>query len=261
MNAAAARDDHEDDHEDGREDGRERRRPGPRPLRRTSPPATDSVWIARLAHYVPSGNDEHSLVLVNSDRFPAGTPVDCSDQDCRGRRPTGWLVDVRYRACDGHVLRIEVSDAVATPGPPLWFAEIAHATSEVPSVSLVAFAGGAHPAGALVGPHDVARRGLRMSDRVGEIRWGIRSGVVETVSVEPVFRRQGIGRVLATAAEGLRLVRGWAPLTTDGRLTDSGAVWLEGAPSYWRARLTERSAHLPPGDEPEGPTGVARLLR
>jgi GNAT superfamily N-acetyltransferase len=239
----------------------------PQPARRlrgvAKPPAptTDAVWIARLAHRVPSGNDEHSVVLVNSDRFPAGTPVDFSDQDCRGRRPSGWLVDVRYRACDGHVRTIDVSEAVATPAPPLWFAEIAHATSGVPTVSLVAFAGGAYPAGALVGPHDVARRGLRMSDRVGEIRWGIRSGVVETVTVEPVFRRQGIGRVLATAAEGLRLVRGWAPLTTDGRLTDSGAAWLEGAPSYWRPRLTERSAHLPPGDEPEGPTGVARLLR
>jgi GNAT superfamily N-acetyltransferase len=255
MNAAAARDDHEDGHE--------RHRSGPTPLRRVSPavPATDTVWIARLAHYVPSGNDEHSLVLVNSDRFPAGTPVDCSDHDCRGRRPTCWVVDVRYRACDGRVLRIDVSDTVADPAPPLWFAEIAHATSGVPTVSLVAFAGGAYPAGALVGPHHVARRGLRMSDRVGEIRWGIRSGVVETVTVEPVFRRQGIGRVLATAAEGLRLVRGWAPLTTDGRLTDSGAAWLEGAPSYWRSRLAERSAHLPPGDEPEGPTGVARLLR
>jgi GNAT superfamily N-acetyltransferase len=239
----------------------------PRPARRLrrvakpSAPTTDTVWFARLAHRVPSGNDEHSLVLVNSDRFAAGTPVDLSDHDCRGRRPTGWLVDVRYRACDGLVLRIDVSDAVATPAPPLWFAEIAHATSGVPSVSLVAFAGGAYPAGSLVGPHDVARRGLRMSDRVGEIRWWTRSGVVDTVTVEPVFRRQGIGRVLATAAEGLRMVRGWAPLTTDGRLTDSGAAWLEGAPSYWRPRLTERSAHLPPGDEPEGPTGVARLLR
>jgi hypothetical protein len=253
MNAAAAR----DDNEDGRE------RPATSLHRASRPPATssDTVWIARLAHRTLAGTDEHSLVLVNSDRFPAGTPVDYSDRDARGRRPAGWLVDVRYRACDGRILRIDVSDAVAAPAPPLWFAEIAHATSGVPSASLVAFAGGGHPPGALVGPPDVARRGLRMSDRVGEIRWWIRSGVVDTVTVEPAFRRQGIGRVLTMAAEGLRLVRGWAPLTTDGRLTDSGAAWLAGAPSYWRPRLTERSAHLPPGDEPEGPTGVARLLR
>jgi GNAT superfamily N-acetyltransferase len=254
MTAAVAHDDAED----------ERYSPARRALRQVARPAaatTDAVWFARLAHRPAGGAPEHSVVVVNSDRFPTGTPVDLSSQDSRGRRPAGWLVDVRYRACDGHVRRIEVSEAVATPAPPLWFAEICHATSNVPTVSLLAFAGTAHPEGALVGPHDVARKGLRMSDRVGEIRWWTRSGVVESVLVEPVFRRQGIGRVLATAAEGLRLVRGWAPLTTDGRLTDSGAAWLEGAPSYWRPRLTERSAHLPPGDEPEGPTGVARLLR
>jgi len=158
-------------------------------------------------------------------------------------------------------VRIDVSPSVAEPAPPLWFAEIAHATSGLPSLSLAAFAGNAYPEGSLVGPHDVARRGLRMSDRVGEIRWWTRSGVVETVAVEPVFRRQGIGRVLVTAAEGLRLLRGWAPLTTDGRLTDSGAAWLDGAPVYWQPRLAARSAHLPSDDEPEGPTGVARLLR
>jgi hypothetical protein len=256
VNAAAARDDHEG--------ARARWQPGAPPAR---PPwwppaaATETVWVARLAHRTAGGPAEHSLVLVNSDRFADGTPVDLSAQNSRGRRPAGWLVDVRYRACEGRILRIDVADCVAAPEPPLWFAEIGHATSGVPSVSLVAFAGGAYPAGSLVGPHDVARRGMRMSDRVGEIRWWTRSGVVETVTVEPVFRRQGIGRVLVTVAEGVRAVRSWAPLTTDGRLTDSGAGWLDGAPAYWRPRLAERTAHLPPGDEPEGPTGVARLLR
>jgi GNAT superfamily N-acetyltransferase len=207
------------------------------------------------------GPAEHSLVLVNSDRFPDGTPVDLAAVDARGRRPAGWLVDVRYRACDGTVLRAEVSGAVAVPVAPLWFAEIAHATSGVPSSSLLAFAGAAYPAGTLVGPHEVARRGLRMGDRVAELRWWTRSGVVENVQVEPVFRRQGIGRVLVTVAEGLAAVRGWAPLTGDGRLTDAGARWLAGAPVYWRPRLAERTARLSDDDEPDGLTGVARLLR
>src|SRR4051794_41535062 len=120
MTAAVAHGDPED----------ERPQPARRLRRVVKPPAptTDGVWIARLARRVPSGNDEHSVVLVNSDRFPTGTPVDFSDQDCRGRRPSGWLADVRYRACDGHVRSIDVSGAVATPAPPLWFAEIAHAT-------------------------------------------------------------------------------------------------------------------------------------
>lgn len=256
MSAAVALHDH---------DGAPARRP-PEPRTpgrpsRSPAPGTATLWWARLAHRGRGGPAEHSLVLVNSDRFPDGTPVDLSAQDARGRRPAGWLVDVRYRACDGQVLRVDVAEAVAAPTVPLWFAEIGHATSGVPTVSLVAFAGDAYPAGTLVGPHDVARRGLRMSDRVGEIRWWTRSGVVETVAVEPAFRRQGIGRVLATAAEGLRTVRGWAPLTTDGRLTDAGATWLDRAPAAWAPRLTERSAHLPPDEEPEGPTGVARLLR
>ena len=255
MNAATARDDHE---------GAPAALPAARPPRRAArPPAatTGTEWFARMAHRGLGGPTEHSLLLVNSDRFPAGTPVDLPDSEARGRRPAGWLVDVRYRACDGRVVRIDVSESVAVPAPPLWFAEISHAANAVPSTSLVAFTGTAYPAGTLVGPHDVARRGLRMSDRVGEIRWWTRSGVVDTVAVEPAFRRQGIGRVLVTAAEGLRLLRGWAPLATDGRLTDCGAEWLDGAPAYWRPRLTERSAHLPPDDEAEGPTGVARLLR
>ena len=118
-----------------------------RPVGRPAAATTDTVWFARLAHRASGGAPEHSVVVVNSDRFPTGTPVDLSGQDSRGRRPAGWLVDVRYRACDGHVLRIEVAETVATPAPPLWFAEICHATSNVPTVSLLAFAGTGPAAG------------------------------------------------------------------------------------------------------------------
>lgn len=276
MDAAAAR-----DNGDGRQarptgeraGGSVRRAPQrpatPPPAATTTETETETVWVARLAHgrHAPHGRarhqrgrTEHSLVLVNSDRFPHGTPVDLAALDARGKRPAGWLVDVRYRACDGTVLRAEVSRASTGPGGPLWFAEIAHATSEVPSSSLLAFAGAAYPPGTLVGPHEVARRGLRMNDRVGELRWWTRSGVVDTVQVEPAFRRHGIGRVLVVVAEGLCAVRGWAPLTGDGRVTDSGADWLAGAPAYWRPRLAERTTRLP-DDERDGLSGVARLLQ
>jgi GNAT superfamily N-acetyltransferase len=263
MNAAAAR-----NIDESRPARLPARRAGAaRPVRLPAPPpaTTSTVWLARLAHRGMPLQErravEHSLVLVNSDRYPHGTPVDFAGQDTRGRLPAGWLADVRYRACDGTVLRAEVSDAVARPAAPLWFAEIAHVTSGVPAVSLLAFAGTAYPTGTLVGPHDVARRGLRMADRIGEVRWWTRSGVVDAVTVEPTFRRQGIGRLLVTVAEGVRAVRGWAPLTCDGRVTDAGARWLEGAPAYWRPRLAEETTLLPEDDEPEGPTGVARLLR
>ncbi|HEX2074977.1 MAG TPA: hypothetical protein VHF92_14440 [Geodermatophilus sp.] len=258
MAAAAAREDQADRRDGGAphavaHGGRLRTTPQAR-----SRPA--SIWWARLAEHGPL-SVERSLVAVNSERFPDGTPVDLTAPASRGRRPDGWLVDVRYRIADGAVVRIEVADAPAGPCPPLWFAEIAHATSGMPSTSLVAFAGTAFPAGSLVAPHQVARRGIRMTDGVGQLRWWTRSGVVETVTVVPELRRRGLGRVLVTVAEGLRALRGWAPLRADGRLTDAGAAWLATAPAHWRPRLAERTHRLPDGDEPVAPTGVARLLR
>jgi hypothetical protein len=71
-----------------------------------------------------------------------------------------------------------------------------------------------------------------------------------------------MGSLLVTAAEALRVLRGWAPLRSDGRLTDAGAAWLAAAPPAWRPRLADRVEALPDQDaEDDGPTGVARLLR
>ena len=70
---------------------------------------------------------------------------------------------------------------------------------------------------------------------------------------DPNFDRVG-------AAEGLRLVRGWAPVHADGRLTDTAAVWLATAPPCWAARLASRTHRLPAEREPGTATGVARLL-
>jgi GNAT superfamily N-acetyltransferase len=219
-----------------------------------------AVWWARLAERGPS-SVEHSLVAVNSERFPDGTPVDLTALQSRGRRPAGWLVDVRYRVTDGSVVRIELADSLAELCPPLWFAEVAHATSGIPSTSLLAFRGTAFRPGTLVGPHQVAARGVQMGDRVAEVRWWTRSGVVDTVTVDPEVRRRGVGRTLVTVAEALRVLRGWAPLRSDGRLTDAGAAWLAAAPSAWAPRLARRTETLPDADGAGGPTGVARLLR
>ena len=241
--------------------------PAPRtPLLRAVPPlagpgsASTALWWARLLRRGP-GPLEYSLVAVNSDRFADGTPVDMTAVDARGRRPAGWQVDVRYRATSGRVVRIDVADEVADRCPPMWFAEVTHATSAVPAVSLLAFRGTAFRAGSLVGPHEVAAAGVRVADRIGEVRWWIRSGVVDTVSVAPVYRGRGVARTLVTVAEGVRFLRGWAPLRSDGRLTDAGAAWLRTAPPAWAPRLADRSEVLPDADAEEGPTGVARLLR
>jgi hypothetical protein len=224
-------------------------------------PETTSLWWARLLRRNPGRPLEYSLVAVNSDRFPDGTPVDMTAVDARGRRPAGWQVDVRHRAADGRVVRIEVAEEVADRCPPMWFAEVHHASSPVPCTSLLAFRGTAFRPGAVVAPHELAAAGVAPTDRIAEVRWWTRSGLVDTVTVSPVYRQRGVARTLVTAAEGLRFLRGWAPLRSDGRLTDAGAEWLRTAPPAWRPRLTERTEVLPDPDVDEGPTGVARLLR
>jgi len=44
-----------------------------------------------------------------SERFADGTPVDMTAIESRGRRPLGWLVDVRYRASDGAVRQLPIT--------------------------------------------------------------------------------------------------------------------------------------------------------
>jgi GNAT superfamily N-acetyltransferase len=225
-----------------------------------TPEAPEEVWWARIADEGRAAR-EHSLVAVNSDRFAHGTPVDMTAIESRGRRPAGWLVDVRYRAADGRVVRIDVAESLAGLCPPLWFAELHHATSNIPASSLLAFTGGPFRPGAVVTPREVAAAGLRMADSVAEVRWYNRSGIVDTVTVAPALRRRGVATALVPAAEALGVLRGWAPLRSDGRLTDAGAAWLSAAPPCWRSRLAARVEALPDLDGDDGPTGVARLLR
>ncbi|RBY80483.1 hypothetical protein [Blastococcus sp. TF02A-26] len=232
----------------------------PRLVAVTPPPAPAGVWWARIADGGP-GSREHALVAVGSGRFADGTPVDLTAMEAGGRRPQGWLAAVRYRVADGTVLGIDAADALAGRCPPVWFAELHHATSPIPASSLLAFSGGPFRAGTVVTPREVAAAGMRMADRVGEVRWYTRSGIVDDVAVAPALRRRGMATLLVTAAESLRVLRGWAPLRSDGRLTDAGAAWLAAAPPAWRPRLAERVEVLPDADAADAPTGVARLLR
>jgi hypothetical protein len=173
--------------------------------------ATAPVWWARLAHR-DADPVEHSLVAVGSARFAHGRAVDLTSVDPRGGRPTGWLVDVRYRACDGRIVRLQASPGLADPGLPLWFAEIAHATSDIPSASLVAFRGEEFPAGTLVTPSEVAAAGLSMADNLGELRWWTRSGLIESLGVTAEASSRGVGRLLTGLAGGIAMLRNWAPL-------------------------------------------------
>jgi hypothetical protein len=176
--------------------------------------STAPVWWARLAHR-DTQPVEHSLVAVGSGRFPHGSAVDLTNVDPRGGRPTGWLLDVRYRAADGGIVRLTASPGLADPGLPLWFAEIAHATSDIPSASLVAFHGDAFPAGTLVTPPDVTARGLTMAENVGELRWWTRSGLIESLTVAPDVAGRGVARLLTGLAGGIAMQRNWAPLVAE----------------------------------------------
>jgi GNAT superfamily N-acetyltransferase len=127
----------------------------------------------------------------------------------------------------------------------------------MPAVTLHAYAGiPGIPAGALLTPGRVPRA----ATTIGSVRWWIRSGLVDAVRVEPAFRGAGYGWLLVHAAEGLRALRGWAPLRADGRLTDTAAAWLGAAPPCWAPRLTARTLRLAAQPEPGTPTGVQRLM-
>jgi hypothetical protein len=166
-------------------------------------PDPAAVWWARITRR-STDPVEHSLVAVDSRRFPAGTAVDLSALDARGRRPAGWLADLRYRARDGAVVRIDVADTVADPRLPVWFTETHHAGAAIPSVTLTASTGGPTPPRALVPPrHSGAGR------RLGSLRWQLRSGLVDTVTVLPDVDGRPIGRLLAVTADALCTLRGW----------------------------------------------------
>jgi hypothetical protein len=175
------------------------------------PEPSGGVWWARITRR-SADPAEHSLVAVRSDRFAAGTPVDLSALAARGRRPTGWLVDLRYRARDGVVVRVDVAPELADLPRGIWFSETHHGGAPIPAVTLTAHTGGTAPAGALLAPR---------SDRgtvLGSVRWQVRSGLVEDVDVRPGFRGRGIDRVLTAVAGVLAVFRGWPAL--DGDLTE-----------------------------------------
>lgn len=241
-----------------RRSGRSGGRP-PGPGRGTAGDAgATTLWWALITR---SGgrNCERSLVAVNSDEFPDGTAVDVTGR-ASADRPAGWVVDVRYRGTDGTPLEVAVAGSVGGSDLPLWFVARDDGSGLLPATSLLAFHGGGFAPGQVVAPPEAAARGLGRQHSVGEIRWNPRSGVVDTVVVDEAARGRGVGRHLVTAAEGLRTLRGWPPLRSDGRLTEVGAHWLAGCPAWWRTRLAARTERLPASTPSTELRGVTRLL-
>jgi len=182
------------------------------PALAAAPRPAGSVWWARITRRGVAPV-EHSLVAVGSGRFPGGTAVDLSALNARGRRPTGWLVDVRYRATDGAVVRIDVAAEPAPAGPAPWFTESHHAGDPIPAVTLAAHAGGGVPEGTLVAPRE-------QGTVLGAIRWQLRSGLVEAITVPSGLPTPGIERMLPAVADVLAVLRGWPRPHGDLRITE-----------------------------------------
>jgi hypothetical protein len=176
-----------------------------------SAPRPASIWWARVTRrsLVPI---EHSLIAVDSDRFRAGTPVDLSALDARGRRPTGWLVDVRYRTANGAVVRIDLADHLTEE--PVRIAEMHHAGAAIPAVSLAAFT-------------------TTGGELLGALRWQLRSGLVESLTVAP--RGAGTGRLLAVTADALATLRGWPRPHGDRSGHRPSAIGAPASNGWWAA--------------------------
>ncbi|MCW2676550.1 MAG: hypothetical protein JWR70_1590 [Modestobacter sp.] len=162
------------------------------------------------------------------------------------RRPAGWVLEAHVPAPGRAPARVVVSSEAAPSAPHLWAVLMSAGPEHGDQVDLVAFSTGDHPDGTLLGRAGWESLGLDWSNQVGAVRWSVSTGVVGQVYVAPTHRRMRIASKLLLMAAGARVALGWASLRSDGRLTDLGDAWLGRAPDWWRSRVPERSAHLPP---------------
>jgi GNAT superfamily N-acetyltransferase len=186
------------------------------------------------------------LVGVADDSFDDGAVVQLPGP---ARRPVRWQVEVHQPVPGRPPTEVLVSADVAPAAPHLW-AVLSPAGAEhddqVDLVDLVAFSTADHPAGAVVGRAAFDRLPIAWSNQVAAVRWSPSTGVVGQVYVAPEHRRLRVASWLLMVAAGVRVSMGWTSLRSDGRLTDLGDAWLTRAPDWWRSRVPERAAHLPP---------------
>ncbi|SCX39825.1 hypothetical protein SAMN03159343_0800 [Klenkia marina] len=230
-----------------------------------TPTVGTDVWYAR--HTVPDGGVV--LVGVAGPGFPDGAVVDLPGPPAH---PTGWLAEAHVRDA-GHVpVLVRVSPDLAPGSPHLWFTLGPAGAGD--AVDLVAFSTTALADGRVVPAADLADAGVTWADQVAAVRWSPSSGLVSQVYVAPRARRRRVGTRVVITADAVRVALGWAPLVSDGRVTDLGDAWLSAQSEAWRARVPaggERPPPMTPEDEAIGlptrllvrdePTASARTNR
>ncbi|SDF61890.1 hypothetical protein [Klenkia brasiliensis] len=211
-----------------------------------SSPVGTAVWYAR--HAVPAGGVV--LVSVAGPGFPDGTVVDLPGPPAH---PAGWLAQAHVRDA-GHVpVTVQVSPELAAGSPHLWF--VLGPAGDGDAVDLVAFSTAALADGRVVGAGTLATAGVTWADQVAAVRWSPSTGLVSQVYVSPRARRRRIGTRVVVTADAVRSALGWAPLVSDGRVTDLGDAWLSAQSPAWRARVPaggERPPPMTPADEAVG---------
>lgn len=105
-------------------------------------------------------------------------------------------------------LRLDVVPEIADLR--LWFTEVHHAGALVPAVTLAAHIGDDVPPGSLLAPSP--------RTPIGTLRWQLRSGLAEGLTVVPGLRADRVGRLLPIAARALAALRGWPPVHGDFRM-------------------------------------------
>ncbi|WP_369255472.1 GNAT family N-acetyltransferase [Geodermatophilus amargosae] len=205
------------------------------------------LWYAR--HAAPDGGAV--VVGVLGGQFPADAVVDLP---WPAAYPAGWHTEAHVAAPGRVPHRVGLSPEVAAGAPLLWLVLLHGGDGD--QVDLVAFSTPHHPGGTVVGQASFEALGVSWSDQVGAVRWSPSTGLVAQVYVAPQHRRKGVARTLLPLVDAVRSAMDWAPLVSDGRMTDLGAALLAARPEHWRARAPRRTADLPPMTPPEDAVGV-----
>ena len=207
-----------------------------------------ALWTAR--HPAPGGAAVY--VCTAGPEFPDGSVVELPGPPVRSER---WQFEAHVAAPGTVPHRVVTAPAAAPGAPHLWCVLLSAGPDEI---DLVGFSTSSFPDGRIVPVSAFAELRIAWSNQVAAVRWSPSTGVVGQLYVAPEHRRKRLAAKLLLMAGGVRVALDWAPLRSDGRLTDLGDAWLRSTPDAWQGRLVERSAHLPPMTPAAEAAGVPR---